>query len=495
MSAQSAKLLLKSLMKEHGVSTADLAMLLAGDGSSETKASIDSKISRGSFSADFLLRCFDVMQVQDIKVNLPIQPLVPNTVAVSKQGSDGTVRFRDGRTEVNYIRSDVNNDETELLEVVSLFSGAGGFDIGLEQAGFKTLACIDFDKDCRETLEFNRPDWIVVDGKSYRENLALPDRILGDIRAIEPSEVLNAVKRQPGDIDLVIGGAPCQPFSNMGKKHGQNDEKNGDLFLHFVRFVKEMRPKAFIFENVVGITQARHREVISYMKEQFSGMEYGISHAVLNAANYGVPQRRERFFLIGIKNTTAPAFPLPTHFKSEANWKTFVGGFDQVPPVSPQPWITVGETLRKISSERRKGTDYACMSISEKVVERMRYIKAGENFKVVPQELLPQCWKSGKHLGSDTFGRLDPDQPSVTIRTAAYNPSKGRYIHPFENRGLDTVEMAALQDFPPEWKFRCKDRNKVTLVSAGKQIGNAVPPGLAKALGKAIRAQLRYTST
>lgn len=495
MEAQSAKVLLKSLMKEHGVSTADLAQLLSADGSTETKASIDSKISRGRFSADFFLRCVGLMQVQDINVNFPILPTDSEAVAVTELENANPVRFHDERTGKDYIRTDVSGQEAAPLEVVSLFSGAGGFDIGLEQAGFKTLACVDFDKDCRETLEFNRPDWVVVDGRSYREQAELPERVLGDIRAIEPSEVLGAVKRQPGDIDLVVGGAPCQPFSNMGKKNGQNDERNGDLFLHFVRFVKEMQPKAFIFENVVGITQGRHREVISYMEEQFSGMDYGISHAVLNAANYGVPQRRERFFLVGIKNSDVPAFPLPTHFKSDASWKTFVGGFDQVPTFSPRPWVTVGETLKKIPSKRRESDDYVCMSISDKVVERMLYIKAGENFKVVPPELLPQCWKSGRHLGSDTFGRLDPEQPSVTIRTAAYNPSKGRYIHPFENRGLDTVEMAALQDFPPEWKFRCKDRNRVTLVSAGKQIGNAVPPGLAKALGKAVRAQLSQASS
>lgn len=495
MEAQSAKVLLKSLMKEYGVSTTDLALLLAADGSTETKASIDSKISRGRFSADFFLRCIGVMQVQDINVDLSVLPSDLEAVAVPELDNGDTVRFRDGRTGVNYIRTDENEEEAAPLEVVSLFSGAGGFDIGLEQAGFKTLACVDFDKDCRETLEFNRPDWVVVDGRSYRDQVNLPERILGDIRAIEPLEVLGAVKRQPGDIDLVVGGAPCQPFSNMGKKHGQNDERNGDLFLHFVRFVKDIQPKAFIFENVVGITQGRHREVISYMKEQFSGMDYGISHAVLNSANYGVPQRRERFFLVGIKNSDVPAFPLPTHFKSDASWKTFVGGLDQVPTFSPRAWVTVGETLKKISPKRRESDDYACMSISDKVVERMLYIKAGENFKVVPPELLPQCWKSGKHLGSDTFGRLDPEQPSVTIRTAAYNPSKGRYIHPFENRGLDTVEMAALQDFPPEWKFRCKGRSRVTLVSAGKQIGNAVPPGLAKALGKAVRVQLTVTSS
>ncbi len=130
------------------------------------------------------------------------------------------------------------------------------------------------------------------------------------------------------------------------------------------------------------------------------------------------------------------------------------------------------------------------MNISDVVKHRMTYIPQGKNFKVLPMELRPNCWKTGKHQGNDTFGRLIPDLPSVTIRTAAYNPAKGMYIHPFENRGLDTIEMAVLQDFPLDWEYKTSGRDKVTLVSGGKQIGNAVPPGLARALGLAIRKQI-----
>ena len=130
------------------------------------------------------------------------------------------------------------------------------------------------------------------------------------------------------------------------------------------------------------------------------------------------------------------------------------------------------------------------MGVSAPVEERMNYVGVGQNFKVVPAELLPNCWKSGKHVGSDTFGRLNPAEPSVTIRTAGYNPSKGRYIHPYENRGLDTIEMAKLQAFPSDWYFHCHDRKKVTLVSAGRQIGNAVPPPLAQMLGYSVKMQI-----
>ena len=104
-----------------------------------------------------------------------------------------------------------------------------------------------------------------------------------------------------GEAALVVGGAPCQPFSNIGKKLGKNDEKNSDLFLEFVRIVKGVSPAAFIFENVVGITQQKHADVIKYMVDKFKGLGYGISHAILNSANYGVSQRRKRFFLMGIK--------------------------------------------------------------------------------------------------------------------------------------------------------------------------------------------------
>lgn len=488
MRESSAKDTIKSVMQSLEINSEDLATLLTRSGYSETRSSIDSKISRGSFSAEFFLRCLNVMNVEQLDVCQPAPisdlPEVDNALDVPTPN-----RFKDLHSGIEYVLPKSRKPKRRF-KLVSLFSGAGGFDLGLEEAGFDTVACIDFDEDCRETLSRNRPKWLVVDSDAYEKKHGKADRSKGDIRSISTDEVMNAAKLQQGDVDLIVGGAPCQPFSNMGKKKGKNDEQNGDLFLHFVRFVREMKPKAFIFENVVGITQGRHRDVISYMKEQFSDMDYGIAHAVLNSANYGVPQRRERFFLVGIQGSPSPAFPLPSHFKNAPAWTAFTSGFDVQPKKKPKAWVTVHDAFSKLPHDRNKRSDYACMKISDVVSHRMKFISPGENFKVVPKEHLPNCWKSGKHLGSDTFGRLVPEQPSVTIRTAAYNPSKGRYIHPFEDRGLDTIEMACLQDFPADWKFYCKGKSKVTLVSAGKQIGNAVPPGLAKALGQAIAFQL-----
>lgn len=405
--------------------------------------------------------------------------------------------YKNTKSKTNFIDiSDFSLGKNEMhFPVVSLFSGAGGLDIGLEESGFQTAVCVEYDEDCRETLRYNRAQWkIFEDGVKVEKGMIKP-RIPGDIRDIEVDELLKLAGLKKGEASLVVGGAPCQPFSNIGKKLGKNDEKNGDLFLEFVRIVKGVSPEAFIFENVVGITQQKHADVINYMVDKFKGLGYGISHTILNSANYGVPQRRERFFMIGIKGVENPSFPFPTHFRDEKHYETFVKEFDAFPAHNFKKWVSVEEAFKKMPKNQECRIDYALMNISDVVIKRMTYIKQGENFKVLPMNLRPDCWKSGKHQGNDTFGRIIADLPSCTIRTAAYNPAKGQYIHPFENRGLSTVEMAALQSFPLNWYFRCKGNDKVTLVSGGRQIGNAVPPLLAQALGVAIKKQILATST
>lgn len=405
--------------------------------------------------------------------------------------------YSNNKTKANFLEiSDLKSDDKGMqFPVVSLFSGAGGLDIGLEDAGFQTSVCVEYDADCRETLKHNRPEWKVFDDGIKIQKGRIQTRVPGDIRDIGVDELLKFAGLTKGKVSLVVGGAPCQPFSNIGKKLGKEDERNGDLFLEFVRMVKGISPEAFIFENVVGITQTKHSDVIGYMIDKFKGLGYGISHTILNSANYGVPQRRERFFLIGIKGVDNPAFPFPTHFKDGKHQSDFIKDFNVFPIKNFKKWVSVKEAFKKIPKNAEKRKDYALMNITDAVVKRMTYIKQGENFKALPMKLRPDCWKSGKHQGNDTFGRIVSDLPSVTIRTAAYNPTKGMYIHPFENRGLSTIEMSLLQSFPVSWEFKSKGREKITLVSGGKQIGNAVPPGLAHALGAAIKKQILAKSS
>lgn len=487
-----SKTFFKNMLLQHNLNSEDLATLLQHIGVNETKASIDNKISRGKFSFAFALQSkvaidkslsnnFNVETDSDL--NTISEAVLQYHIFDTHRPDAVNSYYKHLKTGTSFIN--IKKDNLIRLnqnKVISLFTGAGGLDIGLEQAGFETSICIEIDPDSRETLRYNRPDWVLFEDDKNRKP--------GDIRDIEVDEVLKLAKIQKEEAALVVGGAPCQPFSNIGKKGGKDDPKNGDLFLEFVRFVKGALPKGFIFENVVGITQSKHNDVINYMKDKLSGLGYSISYTILNAANYGVPQKRLRFFLIGIKGKDEPAFPLPLNYSSISEWNNFIKEFDRNPDYDPLPYKSVGDTFANLPTDYKARKDYTVMNISEKVVERMKLINQGENFKVLPDNLRPNCWKNGKHQGQDTFGRLKASEPSVTIRTAAYNPAKGKYIHPFENRGLDTIEMAALQSFPYDWRFKTLGRKNVTLVSAGRQIGNAVPPLLAKAIGEALKIQM-----
>lgn len=359
-------------------------------------------------------------------------------------------------------------------KVISLFSGAGGLDIGLHQAGFDVAACVEYDKDCWETIKRNTK-WPV-----YTEEG-------GNLFNIKTSKMLEFAGIQEGEAALVVGGAPCQPFSSMGKKLGTKTE-DGRLFKEFVRVVKDAKPKAFIFENVQGMNQNKHAEVLNYFHDVFGKLGYKLSVSVLNAADYGVPQQRKRLIVLGVRGSKDVFFPLPTHSADHARFTEEYANLGIKLPWQIKPHLTVAQTFEKIPQSRYTADDCKSLHVGDVVKERMRYIKAGQNFKVLPDKLLPECWRSGKHQGADTFGRLRPDHPSVTIRTGAYNPSKGRYIHPYEDRGLNTVEMAAIQSFPNRWRFYG------SLVSVGRQIGNAVPPPLGKKLGEVVAGHLLETN-
>lgn len=338
--------------------------------------------------------------------------------------------------------------------VISLFTGAGGMDLGLEEAGFNTVLSVEFNPVFRETIRLNRPDWNPVDDHN------------GDVTKISVDFILEKTGLKAGQAALVVGGAPCQPFSNLGSKKGTADSR-GTLFQDFIRIVKGVRPKGFIFENVEGLTQDKHKGVISTLESAFADLGYRVSSKILLAADYGVPQKRKRLFVIGVKSGNAPSFPEPTHSKTHELGK--------------KTWVTVRDAFAKIPKGRLAQSDCRSMNHSPGMLKRLSLVPAGGNFKDLPKRLLPDCWKSGKYQGQDTFGRVKWGEPSVTIRTCAYNPTKGRYIHPSENRGLNTVEMAVLQSFPIDYKY-CGG-----LKAVGEQIGNAVPPGLAKAVGLSMK--------
>jgi len=492
-SKDTARRILKTEMIKKGVSNTQLAALMRDRGLQESQASINNKLSRGTFSAAFMVDALEAMGESEFGLHSHSSRVMEPSAQISLPlAGNPTTHLRvpgictNQRSMVRWI----GIEESHVLplrhpgKVISLFTGAGGLDIGLEMAGFDTAVCVEIDADCRATLRHNRPDWLLYD-KTDR------GREAGNIRDIRASEMLEMAQLDVGEAALVVGGAPCQAFSNIGKREGVSDVDNGgDLFTHFVRTVKGTMPAGFIFENVSGITQSKHGEVLLEMKEQFSALGYGVSGCILNAANSGTPQKRERFILVGLRGVESPCLPLPTHAKDKLAWMNFIRDLAPMPADSFLPWTTVKDAFKTIPKFHGARRDFALMNISDFVVERMKLIGPGENFHVLPMEMRPQCWQSGKHQGQDTFGRLRSDQPSVTVRTAAYNPAKGRYIHPFENRGLSSHELASLQGFPSEWEFKSSKYDRVPLVSVGKQIGNAVPPLLGRAIGLALRRQL-----
>lgn len=341
------------------------------------------------------------------------------------------------------------------MNVISLFSGAGGLDLGLELAGLTTRLCIEIDSDSRATLAQNRPAWNPTDAHG------------GDIRAFSSAEILDLAGLTSSQVDLIAGGPPCQSFSNLGRKGGLSDDR-GSLIRHYLRIIEAMRPRFCLFENVEGLQQ--HPEAIRELRSRFKEMGYVFELKLINAADYGVPQIRRRLIGIGARDLNFVPFPKATHAAQPSRQSGL------------KRWVTVAEAFKKLPRNYMSRADNLMMRHADYMIKRMAMIGVGQNFRVLPPGRLPSCWKNGKHQGVDTFGRLDPAKPSVTIRTSGFNPTKGRYIHPHENRGLSTLEMACLQSFPKEWSF------VGGIGSVGRQIGNAVPPILAMHLGRALMA-------
>jgi len=337
---------------------------------------------------------------------------------------------------------------------ISLFSGAGGLDLGFEEAGFEIRLCVDIDAHCCKTLSLNRPHWKVVQA---------------DISKLSTSEILSRAGLSVG-YPVLYGGPPCQPFSTIGNRRALDDPR-GAVVRDYIRIVKESKPQIFVFENVPGLASVDHGKVLSEILAAFSGIGYSTNKKILNAANYGVPQTRKRLFILGSIDGFALDFPRGDYSEDG---------------VSAKKWRTVRETMRMMKEEGWdiKRRDNMGFRHSEEMVKKMAMIKPGQNFWSLPLNLRPPCWRSGKHLGKDTFGRMELGKPAPTIRTCAYNPTKGKYIHPTENRGLNTLEMAALQTFPKNYHF------DGGLIDVGRQIGDAVPPLLASRIAHQVKKQI-----
>ncbi len=321
----------------------------------------------------------------------------------------------------------------EHITCIELFAGAGGLALGLEQAGMKGVAFVEFDHAACETLRENRPNWNVIES---------------DIHHV-------SFEHYRGKVDLVSGGAPCQAFSYAGKRLGFGDTR-GTLFAEFARCVKEASPKMFLFENVRGLLSHDEGRTFNTIKHELDELGYTTQHCILNACYFGVGQKRERLIIIGIRNDLV----------------------DKVSFEFPQPsetWTTLREALAGVP-------DSPYQPYSEKKRQVMALVPPGGCWVDLPDDVAQEYMGKSYFSGGGRRGmarRIAWDEPCLTLTTSPSQKQTER-CHPDETRPFTVREYARIQSFPDEWQF------KGTISDQYKQIGNAVPVELARRVGVEI---------
>lgn len=331
-----------------------------------------------------------------------------------------------------------------MLKTIELFAGAGGLALGIEKAGFKTMALNEFDSDACATLRKNRPNWKIIEGD------------IAKISCLNLEEYFNLKK---GELDLLSGGAPCQAFSYAGKRLGLEDAR-GTLFYHYAIFLEKLQPKMFLFENVKGLQNHNHGKTYETMLAIFKQAGYVIHKKVLNAWDYGVPQKRERLITVGIREDLSKQinfnFPTPHEYK----------------PVLRDILLDCPES---------EGTLY-----SEYKTKIFEQVPAGGYWRDIDPKIAKEYMKSCWNMGGGRTGilrRLSLDEPSLTVLTSPSQKQTDR-CHPLEVRPFTVRENARCQTFPDDWEF-CG-----SVASKYKQVGNAVPVNLAYEIGLKIKEAL-----
>lgn len=348
--------------------------------------------------------------------------------------------------------------------VVSLFSGAGALDIGLERAGFHTVAALDYDEDCAATLRASQAARIrSIDGRTCLDGAKILQANVEDVTA---SDLRPKHKSRSWRPDLLVGGPPCQPFSSSGKQLSVHDPR-GRLFEHFVRLATEMRPRVILFENVRGLVTARGPngepgEALMMVKSQFEAAGYGTRFSLLNAADFGSPQARVRLFMVAVAAGSPPMFPEPTH-----------GEFGQARLLDHRlPWVTLGDFLRSRPSPEPDEIVRPTMHLWE----ALRDVSPGSGLKSAGAR---ESTRPGGHWGyrQGTF-IADLKRPARTVTGGAgqdwIRESDGSL------RRLTWRECAALQGFPDGWVFEGSKASRFL------QVGNAVPVVFGEVLGSVL---------
>jgi len=338
---------------------------------------------------------------------------------------------------------------TDRPVALDCFSGCGGMTEGLKQAGFRVLGAVENDSRAVEAYRLNHPEVHVWST---------------DIRVLSAQSVLDTFGLRRGELDLLGGCPPCQGFSTLRTKNGSRrvrDSQN-DLIFEFQRLVLELLPRLVMLENVPGLLKDRRlREFVAALEDA----GYSIVKAVLNVADYGVPQRRKRTVLIAWQDG------VPTLAGKVSQVVTVRGAIGDLPPAGSS-----GDSLHDIP-ERRSPT----------VQQRIKGVPTnGGSRAALPKRLALKCHTRSDGF-KDVYGRMAWDQVAPTITTGCFNPSKGRFLHPDANRSITIREAALLQSFPPGYRFPLA----LGKVKLAQMIGNALPPKFIRVLAEQMTGLAR----
>ena len=350
---------------------------------------------------------------------------------------------------------------TPKIEAVDLFCGVGGLTHGLRESGINVVAGIDNDATCKHAYETNNRS---------EEKKEFSKFILADLTRYGADKV--AKLYSPGSIKVLMGCAPCQPFSlhTTKNKNKQNDDR-WNLLWHFGELVRAIRPEIVSMENVRGIIRT---DVFSNFVETLEALKYNVDYEVVYAPDYGAAQSRRRLILLASKSNLGEIkVPAPTC--SKENYKKVRDVIGDLPPL-------------KAGQSSKPGSLHRARKLADINLKRIAQSKPNGTWRDWPKELLPNCYrkKSGQTYSS-VYGRMDWNGLAPTITTQFFNYGSGRFGHPEQDRALSLREGALLQTFPKKYDFgevRC-------MTTISRHIGNAVPPVLGEAIGNAIKEHIR----
>lgn len=371
-------------------------------------------------------------------------------------------------------------------KAISLFSGLGGLDIGLHQAGIETVACVEKNDAAAQTLRINSQKH---DCAPLESHISVPQKypwtvINQDIREVDAGDILEAANIDKSEIDLVVGGPPCQTFSrsNEGSRSGTGAEK-GKLYQEYARLLHEIQPRAFIFENVRGLKSTNDGNDLDQIIDCLEGENYSAEFKVLNAADYGVPQTRKRLIIIGVKDGSDVKFPEPTHTENRdegtRNWEKVgdaLSGFDVDEAIEENGGYqnAIGSKHGHLLKDIPEGANYQHFSERKYDPEEEEYIERDDS-ELDEKEF---DWRT-RHW--NYLLKIDRGRPSWTIQAAP-----GTTVGPFHwrSRKLSLLEQMRLMDLPLDYYIAG------TPGDIQKQIGNAVPPSFAEAIAQTLAESL-----